>query len=36
MSFTGPRPLLPKHIPLYSVEQAKRHEVMPGLTGWAR
>ncbi len=36
MSFTGPRPLLPKYIPLYSVEQAKRHEVMPGLTGWAQ
>ena len=36
MSFTGPRPLLPKYIPLYSKEQAKRHKVLPGLTGWAQ
>ncbi len=36
MSFVGPRPLLMQYLPLYSVEQARRHEVMPGLTGWAQ
>ncbi|WP_324825780.1 sugar transferase [Sinanaerobacter sp. ZZT-01] len=36
MSFVGPRPLLVKYLPLYSNEQARRHEVKPGLTGWAQ
>lgn len=36
MSFIGPRPLLPQYIPLYSPEQARRHEVRPGITGWAQ
>jgi sugar transferase EpsL len=36
MSLVGPRPLLPEYLPLYSVEQARRHEVRPGLTGWAQ
>jgi sugar transferase EpsL len=36
MSFVGPRPLLMQYLPLYSQEQARRHEVMPGLTGWAQ
>lgn len=36
MSLIGPRPLLPKYIPLYSSEQARRHEVRPGITGWAQ
>lgn len=36
MSLIGPRPLLPKYLPLYSVEQARRHEVRPGITGWAQ
>jgi lipopolysaccharide/colanic/teichoic acid biosynthesis glycosyltransferase len=36
MSFIGPRPLLVKYLPLYSPEQARRHEVRPGLTGWAQ
>ncbi len=36
MSFVGPRPLLMQYLPLYSLEQARRHEVMPGLTGWAQ
>jgi sugar transferase EpsL len=36
MSFVGPRPLLMEYIPLYSPEQARRHEVVPGLTGWAQ
>lgn len=36
MSFIGPRPLLPQYIPLYSAEQARRHEVRPGITGWAQ
>lgn len=36
MSFVGPRPLLPKYLPLYSKEQERRHEVRPGITGWAQ
>lgn len=36
MSFIGPRPLLPEYLPLYSVEQARRHDVRPGITGWAQ
>ena len=36
MSFVGPRPLLVEYLPLYSAPQAKRHEVRPGLTGWAQ
>ncbi|HQK69197.1 MAG TPA: sugar transferase [Bacteroidales bacterium] len=36
MSFIGPRPLLKEYLPLYSSEQARRHEVRPGLTGWAQ
>ena len=36
MSFIGPRPLLPEYLPLYSPEQARRHEVLPGITGWAQ
>ncbi|MCB1637563.1 MAG: sugar transferase [Thiothrix sp.] len=36
MSLVGPRPLLPEYLPLYSPEQARRHEVLPGLTGWAQ
>ncbi len=36
MSFVGPRPLLPKYLPLYSTEQAKRHNVRPGITGLAQ
>lgn len=36
MSFVGPRPLLPEYLPLYSKEQARRHEVRPGITGWAQ
>lgn len=36
MSFIGPRPLLPEYLPLYSSEQARRHEVRPGITGWAQ
>jgi lipopolysaccharide/colanic/teichoic acid biosynthesis glycosyltransferase len=32
----GPRPLLVKYLPRYSAEQARRHEVKPGLTGWAQ
>ncbi|KGN74582.1 sugar transferase [Porphyromonas gulae] len=36
MSFIGPRPLLIKYLPLYSKEQARRHEVRPGITGWAQ
>ena len=35
MSLIGPRPLLPQYLPLYSKEQARRHEVRPGITGWA-
>lgn len=36
MSLIGPRPLLPEYLSLYSVEQARRHEVRPGITGWAQ
>ena len=36
MSFVGPRPLLPEYLPLYNEEQRKRHEVKPGITGWAQ
>ena len=36
MSFIGPRPLLPEYIPLYTPEQARRHDVKPGITGWAQ
>ncbi|MDO9155200.1 MAG: sugar transferase [Paludibacter sp.] len=36
MSLIGPRPLLIKYLPLYSKEQARRHEVRPGITGWAQ
>jgi len=36
MSFIGPRPLLKEYLPLYSIQQARRHEVRPGLTGWAQ
>lgn len=36
MSFVGPRPLLPEYLPLYSPEQRKRHDVKPGITGWAQ
>jgi sugar transferase EpsL len=36
MSFVGPRPLLMQYLPLYSPEQARRHDVVPGLTGWAQ
>jgi lipopolysaccharide/colanic/teichoic acid biosynthesis glycosyltransferase len=36
MSFVGPRPLLTEYLPLYTSEQARRHEVRPGLTGWAQ
>lgn len=36
MSLIGPRPLLAQYIPLYTAEQARRHEVRPGITGWAQ
>ena len=36
MSFVGPRPLLIEYLPLYSPKQARRHEVRPGVTGWAQ
>jgi len=36
MSMVGPRPLLMSYIPLYNKEQARRHEVQPGMTGWAQ
>ena len=36
MSLIGPRPLLPQYLPLYSKEQARRHEVRPGISGWAQ
>lgn len=36
MSLVGPRPLLMQYLPLYSDEQRRRHEVLPGLTGWAQ
>lgn len=36
MSLVGPRPLLPEYLPLYSQEQKKRHELKPGITGWAQ
>jgi len=36
MSLVGPRPLLMEYLPLYNAEQARRHEVRPGVTGWAQ
>ncbi|HBO05568.1 MULTISPECIES: sugar transferase [Bacteroides] len=36
MALIGPRPLLPQYLPLYDKEQARRHEVRPGITGWAQ
>ena len=36
MSFIGPRPLLPMYLPLYTPEQMRRHEVRPGISGWAQ
>lgn len=36
MSLIGPRPLVPRYLQLYSPEQARRHEVRPGITGWAQ
>ncbi|MNV61270.1 putative sugar transferase EpsL [compost metagenome] len=36
MSLVGPRPLLMDYLPLYSAEQSRRHEVRPGITGWAQ
>ena len=36
MSLIGPRPLLVKYLPLYSAEQKRRHEVRPGISGWAQ
>jgi lipopolysaccharide/colanic/teichoic acid biosynthesis glycosyltransferase len=36
MSLVGPRPLLMQYLPLYTPEQARRHEVLPGITGWAQ
>jgi lipopolysaccharide/colanic/teichoic acid biosynthesis glycosyltransferase len=36
MSLVGPRPLLVEYLPRYSPEQARRHDVLPGITGWAQ
>ena len=36
ISLVGPRPLLMDYLPRYSPEQARRHDVMPGITGWAQ
>jgi len=36
MSFIGPRPLLVEYLPLYNEDQRKRHDVKPGITGWAQ
>jgi len=36
MSLVGPRPLLPEYLPMYTREQARRHDVRPGMTGWAQ
>ncbi|MFA5978112.1 MULTISPECIES: sugar transferase [unclassified Pseudomonas] len=36
MSLVGPRPLLTEYLPLYTAEQARRHDVRPGITGWAQ
>ncbi|WP_438969194.1 sugar transferase [Nonlabens sp.] len=36
MSFVGPRPLLPEYLELYTTEQSRRHEVKPGISGWAQ
>lgn len=36
MALIGPRPLMPKYLPLYNQEQRRRHEVQPGITGWAQ
>jgi undecaprenyl phosphate N,N'-diacetylbacillosamine 1-phosphate transferase len=36
MSLVGPRPLLEEYLPLYNARQARRHEVRPGITGWAQ
>ena len=36
MSLIGPRPLLPQYLPLYNAEQKRRHDVRPGITGWAQ
>ncbi len=36
MAFIGPRPLLPKYLPFYNAEQHRRHEVRPGISGWAQ
>jgi lipopolysaccharide/colanic/teichoic acid biosynthesis glycosyltransferase len=36
MSLVGPRPLLPEYLALYSEEQKRRHEIRPGITGWAQ
>lgn len=36
MALIGPRPLLEKYLPLYTVEQMRRHEIRPGITGWAQ